>query len=66
MSRPEYRLRGKFVAHHTYTVPEELASPLRAEPAPDPQLPRWYSAAAFFIISSTTLFAMCAMGRPGA
>lgn len=66
MSRPEYRLRGQYVARHTFTVPEELASPLRPEPAPAPQLPRWYSVALFLFMSSATIFAMCALGRPGA
>jgi len=66
MNRPEYRLRGQFASRHTYMVPEELASPLRAEPAPAPQLPRWYSVALFLFMSSATIFAMCAMGRPGA
>ena len=59
-----YSLSGRFAARHTYVVPEGLT--LRDEPAPAPQLPRWYHAAAFFIISSATLFAMCAIGRPGA
>lgn len=61
---PTYSLRGRFVARHTFTVPEELT--LRDEPAPMPQLPRWYSLAAFLLMSSATIFAMCAMGRPGA
>ncbi|WP_336950571.1 hypothetical protein [Sphingobium aromaticivastans] len=65
MSRSEYRLRGNFVSRHTYTVPEELTA-LRDEPAPAPQMPRWYSLTAFLIMSSATIFAMCAMGRPGA
>ncbi|QDC38385.1 hypothetical protein [Sphingobium fuliginis] len=65
MSRPEYRLRGQYVARHTFTVPEELTTHWD-EPAPAPQLPRWYSLAAFLIMSSATIFAMCAMGRPGA
>lgn len=65
MSRPEYRLRGQYVARHTFTVPEELTAH-RDEPAPTPQLPRWYSLAAFLVMSSATIFAMCAMGRPGA
>ena len=59
-----YTLRGRFAARHTLLVPAELT--LRDEPLPAPQLPRWYSAAAFLIMSSATLFAMCAMGRPGA
>jgi len=66
MSRPEYRLRGKFVSRHTYTVPEELTSLLRAETAPTPQLPRWYSVALFLFMSSATIFALCAIGRAGA
>jgi len=66
MKRPEYRLRGRFVSRNIYMVPEELASPLRAEPSPAPQLPRWYSLAAFLLMSSATIFAMCAVGRPGA
>jgi hypothetical protein len=66
MNRHEYRLRGQFVSRHTYMVPEELASPQRAEPTPAPQLPRWYSLAAFLLMSSATIFAMCAVGRPGA
>ena len=59
-----YRLRGRYAARHTFVVPEELTS--RDEPAPAPQLPRWYSLAAFLIMSSGMIFAMCAMGRPGA
>ena len=66
MNRPEYRLRGQCASRHTYMVPEELASPQRAEPAPAPQLPRWYSVALFLFMSSATIFAMCALGRPGA
>lgn len=65
MSRPEYRLRGQYVSRHTFKVPEELTA-LRDEPAPAPQFPRWYSVAAFLLMSSATLLAMCAMGRPGA
>ena len=61
---PAYLLRGRFAARQTLLVPAELT--LRDEPAPAPQLPRWYSLAAFLIMSSATLFAMCAMGRPGA
>lgn len=61
---PTYSLRGRFAARHTFVVPEDLT--LRDEPAPAPQLPRWYSAAIIFIIGFSTLFAMCAMGRPGA
>ena len=66
MAGPQYRLRGRFASRHTYAVPEELASPLRAEPTPAPQLSRWYSLAAFLLMSSATIFAMCAIGRPGA
>jgi len=61
---PTYSLRGRFAARHTYVVPKGLT--LRDEPAPALQLPRWYSLAAFLIMSSATIFAMCAMGRPGA
>lgn len=64
MSAPEYRLRGRYAARQSITIPEELT--LRDEPAPAPQLPRWYGAAMFLLMSSATLFAMCAMGRPGA
>lgn len=63
---PTYSLRGQFVARHTYTVPAELTARFEAEPAPAPQLPRWYSLVAFLLMSSAALFAMCAMGRPGA
>ncbi|MDG2515637.1 hypothetical protein P7B04_23490 [Sphingobium yanoikuyae] len=65
MPDPRYRLRGRYASHRSFTVPEELIA-FRDEPAPMPQLPRWYSAIAFFILSSATMFAMCAMGRPGA
>jgi len=65
MSRREYRLRGQFVARHTFTVPEELTA-LRDEPAPAPQLPQWYSLAVFLLMSGATIFAMCAVGRAGA
>jgi hypothetical protein len=61
-----YRLRGQFVARHSYTVPEELTARFDAEPAPASQFPRWYSVAIFVLLSSATLFAMCATGRPGA
>ena len=61
---PTYSLRGRFAARRTFVVPEGLT--MRDEPAPAPQLPRWYSTAAFLIMSSATLFAMCAVGRPGA
>ena len=61
---PAYSLKGRFAARHPFVVPEGLT--LRDEPAPAPQLPRWHHAAAFFIISSATLFAMCTIGRPGA
>ncbi|NIJ15630.1 hypothetical protein [Sphingobium vermicomposti] len=59
-----YRLRGRFAARHTFAVPEELT--FRDEPAPMPQLPRWYSLVTFVIISSASIFALCAIGRPGA
>lgn len=59
-----YSLRGRFAARHTFVVPEGLT--MREEPAPAPQLPRWYSTVIFLLISSATLFAMCAVGRPGA
>jgi len=65
MHRKEYRLRGRYAARLSFTVPECLTAP-RDEPAPAPQLPRWYSLAAFLCMSSATLFALCAMGRPGA
>jgi hypothetical protein len=61
---PAYSIKGRFAARHTFVVPEGLT--LRDEPSPAPQLPRWYSTAAFLIISFSTLFAMCAVGRPGA
>ena len=61
---PVYSLRGRFAARHAFTAPAELT--LRDELPPPQQLPRWYSAAAFLIMSSATIFAMCAMGRPGA
>ena len=61
---PAYSLRGRYAARHTLLVPAELT--LHDEPAPAPQMPHWYSAAAFLIMSSATIFAMCAMGRPGA
>ncbi|MGV3770285.1 MAG: hypothetical protein ACO1NM_09675 [Sphingobium phenoxybenzoativorans] len=61
---PTYSLRGRFAARHTFVVPEGLT--MRDEPAPAPQLPRWHSAVIFLLISSATLFAMCAVGRPGA
>ena len=61
---PTYSLRGRFAARHTFVVPEGLT--MRDEPAPAPQLPRWYILIAFLIMSSATLFAMCAIGRPGA
>ncbi|GLV28475.1 hypothetical protein TomTYG75_09970 [Sphingobium sp. TomTYG75] len=59
-----YSLRGRFAARHTFVVPEGLT--IRDQPAPAPQLPRWFSAVIFLLISSATLFAMCAVGRPGA
>ena len=61
---PTYSLKGRFAARHTFVVPEGLT--MRDEPAPAPQLPRWYSTVIFLLISSATLFAMCAVGRPGA
>lgn len=66
MPDPEYRLRGQFVVRHTYTVPAELTERFEVEPASAPQLPRWYSLVAFLIMSSATIFALCAIGRPGA
>jgi hypothetical protein len=65
-SAPTYRLHGRYVSRRTFTVPEELASPLRGEPAPAPELPRWYSLVTFVAMSSATIFALCAIGRPGA
>jgi hypothetical protein len=44
-------------------VSEDLAA-RRTERAPT--WPRWYSLATFFVLSNATLFAMCAIGRPGA
>jgi len=64
MAGPQYRLRGRYVSRGSFSVPEELT--LRDEPAPAPQLPRWYSLAAFLVMSSATIFALCAIGRPGA
>lgn len=63
-AKPAYSLKGRFAARHTFVLPEGLT--MRDEPAPAPQLPRWYHAAAFLIISFSTLFAMCAVGRSGA
>lgn len=64
MMRNAYRLRGRFAAQQTFDVPEELA--VGEEPAPAVELPRWYSLACFLLMGSTTIFAMCAIGRPGA
>ncbi|ATI82890.1 hypothetical protein [Sphingobium yanoikuyae] len=61
---PTYSLRGRFASRHAFTIREELT--VRDEPALMPQLPRWYSLGAFLIMSSATIFTMCAMGRPGA
>lgn len=61
---PTYSLRGRCAARHAFMVPAELT--LRDEPAPAPLLPRWYSVITFLIVSSAMLFAMCAVGRPGA
>lgn len=63
---PAYSLRGRFAARHTCPVPAELTARFKAEPEPAPQAPRWYSVAIFLAMSTATLFAMCAMGRPGA
>ena len=64
MMRNAYRLRGRFAAQQTFEVPEELA--VRDEPTPAVELPRWYSLACFLLMGGTTIFAMCAIGRPGA
>lgn len=61
---PTYLLRGRFAARHIIAVPEGLT--MRDEPPAAPQLPRWYSVALFLLMSSATIFAMCAVGRPGA
>ena len=62
-----YTLRGRFVARHSYVVPEELTPAFRDEQAePAPALPRWYSSAAFTTISTILIFFMCSVGRPGA
>jgi hypothetical protein len=63
MPRKDYRLRGQFVSRETFVVSEDLAA-RRTERAPT--WPRWYSLATFFVLSNATLFAMCAIGRPGA
>lgn len=63
-SAPTYSLRGRFASRHAFTIPEELT--VRDEPAPVQQLPRWYSLAVFLVISGADIFAMCAIGRPGA
>ena len=62
-----YTLRGRFVARHSYVVPEELTPAFRdeeAESAPSP--PRWYFSAAFTTISTILIFFMCSVGRAGA
>lgn len=59
-----YSLRGRFASRHAFTIAEELN--FRDEPAAMPQFPRWYSVAVFLIISAADIFAMCAIGRPGA
>lgn len=64
MAGHQYRLRGRYVSSGSFSVPEELTLP--DEPAPAPQLPRGYSLVTFLIMSSATIFAMCAVGRPGA
>lgn len=61
---PTYSLRGRFASRHAFTIPEELI--VHDAHAPMPQLPRWYSLAVFLIISAADIFAMCAIGRPGA
>ncbi len=64
MMRNAYRLHGRFAAEQTFEVPEELA--MRKEPAPAVELPRWHSIALFLFMGIAALFAMCAIGRPGA
>lgn len=61
---PTYSLRGRFASRHAFQIPDDLT--VRDEPAAMPQLPRWYSLAVFLIISGADIFAMCAIGRPGA
>lgn len=63
---PTYCLRGRFASRRTFTVPANIADQAAARFAPAPRWPRWYSSAAFTLTSMATLFAMCAIGRPGA
>ncbi|WP_062731907.1 hypothetical protein [Sphingobium abikonense] len=65
-SAPTYALRGRFVASQPFPVAADLVD--RGPPAPEYETgwPRWFSSAAFTLISMATLFAMCAMGRAGA
>lgn len=63
---PTYSLRGRFASRHSFSVPEELVFAARDERASVQQPPRWHSAAIFIVMSTATIFAMCAMGRPGA
>jgi len=65
MRGQEYRLRGRHASRRSFIVPDELMAQ-HTEPSDTPQPPRWYSIVAFLILSSATVFAMCAMGRPGA
>jgi len=65
MRGQEYRLRGHHASRRSFNVPDELMAQ-HTEPTDTPQLPRWYSIVALLILSCATIFAMCAMGRPGA
>lgn len=64
--RPAYTVRGKFVSGQTFFVSDEVVAQLIDREQPAQRWPRWYSAAAFTLISLATLVAMCALGRPGA
>lgn len=64
--RSAYDVRGKYAARRSFDVPADLLTPREPEPQPAVEMPRWFSAAGFAVISSAMLFCMCAIGRAGA
>ncbi|RSU73183.1 hypothetical protein BRX37_16650 [Sphingomonas sp. S-NIH.Pt3_0716] len=64
--RSAYDVRGKYAARRSFDVPAELLTPRAPEPQLPLEMPRWFSAAGFAMISTAMLFCMCAIGRAGA
>lgn len=61
-----YTVRGEFASRGHFAVPQHVLDCMRDEPEEPVTWPRWHSIAAFLVMSMSTIFAMCAIGRAGA